>query len=197
MAPKLARLKQESTKRVAPDMAVPSSQSLSGVRRGALDALRQGRELLSILDNEKYTSECAHAFNATIGQHYRHCLDHFDTFLTQVSEGVVNYDLRLRKADIEENIHVALELTKEFEMAIEEMKILDPDKKIFLNAGTGHEELTLCESTIARELYYVTAHATHHYALIAVIGCHFGIELPKNFGIAPSTVAYHDAKSNA
>jgi len=50
-------------------------------------------------------------------------------------------------------------------------------------------------STVARELNYVVAHAIHHYALIAVIAGISGIRLPREFGVAPSTLNHLDRRA--
>lgn len=192
-----ARSQQEPTNRSVPHVSSLSDQSLDGIRNGALESLRQGRELLSSINNEVYTAVCPFAFNATIGQHYRHCLDHLDTLFAQISNGAVNYDLRLRNPNLEVDIESAMRLTEKFESIIRDLDNGHLSKKIYLNAGVDEEELALCETTIARELYYVTAHAIHHYALIGVIGCHFNLNLPENFGVAPSTVAYLATKTKA
>ena len=44
------------------------------------------------------------------------------------------------------------------------------------------------ESNIGRELAYCVGHAIHHYAIIQLISSHLGVEVPEEFGIAPSTL---------
>ena len=38
-----------------------------------------------------------------------------------------------------------------------------------------------------RELAFVTHHGVHHLAMIKVICLNYGVDLPENFGMAPST----------
>lgn len=192
-----ARPQREPSMPKCENDSVFSGNSIDGIRHGALEVLRQGKELLENITESQYTSPCSFAFNATIGQHFRHCLDHFDTFLTQIGAGILNYDLRKRQPILENSPQEALRLTKEFENKILEMDQSFLTQKAILNTGVGNEELGLCETTIARELYYVTAHAIHHFALIAVIGNHLNLMMPHNFGVAPSTVAYLATKTNA
>lgn len=172
-------------------------QSVSGVLHGARESLRQGRELLEKMDANLYGRSCPQAFDATIGQHFRHCLDHFDMFLRQIDLGEINYDLRERQPGLETSPVQALDKIRSIEGSI---SALDEDRlarRVNLSAGVGDEAVHLCESTVARELYYVTAHAIHHYALIAVIANHLELELPENFGVAPSTVAYLATRTRA
>jgi uncharacterized damage-inducible protein DinB len=168
-----------------------------GIRSGALESLRQGREMLETISPEQYSAPCPQAFDATIGQHYRHCLDHFELFISQMPSKEINYDLRDRQARIETSPNAALEKTRQFERVVSELDEKTLNQTIRLSAGVGDRIIGLCHSTVARELYYVTAHAIHHYALIAVIGNHLELSMPRNFGIAPSTVAYLAARTRA
>lgn len=166
------------------------ADAVQGIRAGALESLRQGIELLSSISTEQFTHPCPHAFNATIGQHYRHCLDHFDMFFRQFGSGEINYDLRERHLDLEACPAADLRQSRHFESMISQLDELSFSKPIRLSAGVGNETINLCSTTLARELYYVTAHTIHHFALIAVIGSYLKLCLPRNFGVAPSTVAY-------
>jgi hypothetical protein len=45
-------------------------------------------------------------------------------------------------------------------------------------------------STVARELQYLLSHTIHHHALIGTICASLAVALPKDFGIALSTLKY-------
>ena len=47
--------------------------------QSVIETLRQGEMLLAEITDENYTRKVPVAFNASIGGHYRHCLDHFRT----------------------------------------------------------------------------------------------------------------------
>ena len=49
------------------------------------------------------------------------------------------------------------------------------------------------QSTVERELQFLRFHTVHHFAIIAMILKIQGIETPKDFGFAPSTLAYLSA----
>ncbi|MGC3957411.1 MAG: hypothetical protein QM813_05450 [Verrucomicrobiota bacterium] len=66
-----------------------------------LETLAQGEALLGQLSDSDYTRKLPVAFNAAIGGHYRHCLDHFRTLLDAVMQGDLNYDHRERGTMIE------------------------------------------------------------------------------------------------
>src|SRR5690242_6785853 len=47
------------------------------VLNAAISILKQGEDLLGVVPDESFTRKNAVVFNASIGGHYRHCLDHF------------------------------------------------------------------------------------------------------------------------
>ncbi len=50
---------------------------MSSLAKAAEDVLKQGLVLLSELDAETYALVAPKPYNASLGQHYRHVLDHF------------------------------------------------------------------------------------------------------------------------
>src|SRR5215471_16117571 len=89
-----------------------------------LETLVQGEVLLSQLSDEDYTRKVPIAFNASIGGHYRHCLDHFRSLLNSATEGDLNYDHRERGTLIENDRFAALNATRELR---EDYARLNPD----------------------------------------------------------------------
>ncbi|HTI69852.1 MAG TPA: hypothetical protein VMF06_07790, partial [Candidatus Limnocylindria bacterium] len=61
----------------------------SRVLAGAMAILSQGEDLLGCLNEDTYTRRIPVVFNASIGGHYRHCLDHFTSFLRGVDVGFI------------------------------------------------------------------------------------------------------------
>ena len=49
--------------------------------QSVIETLRQGETLLAEISDTAYTHKVPVAFNASIGGHYRHCLDHFSSLL--------------------------------------------------------------------------------------------------------------------
>ena len=158
----------------------------------AVAILEQGETLLETLSSEVYTCRVPVAFNASIGGHYRHCLDHFSSLLRAIGADTVDYDRRERDLRIESNLEFAMETTRSLK---ERLESLDPD--VLENPVDARCEVSYAQgsssatgSTVGRELVYVIAHAIHHYALIAIMGRLMEASLPANFGVAPSTVAH-------
>src|SRR5215471_4486526 len=86
-----------------------------------IEVLNQGEALLSELDDESYVRTLPTAFNASIGGHYRHCLDHFRALLDSAQGGNLNYDHRDRGTLVETDRFAALNATRALREGYEEM----------------------------------------------------------------------------
>jgi hypothetical protein len=158
-----------------------------------LETLRQGEGLLAGLLDETYARKLPIAFNASIGGHYRHCLDHFRSLLDAAAGGDLNYDHRERGTPVENDRFAALNATREL---LEGYARLDP---VLLSRPLAITCKTSCAttgsqvsgSTVGREIMYSVAHAVHHYALIGIMAGVLEVKLPPDFGVAPSTLKHH------
>lgn len=180
---------------VQADLALPHDPHADA--RRILDAattiLAQGEDLLRSLSAESYTLRVPLAFNACIGGHYRHCLDHFTSLLRGLDADAVDYDHRERDVRIESEPGFALALTQQMRTRLETLPIgaLDAAVNARCDVSYVHGDSPLTGSTFGRELVYCIAHAIHHYALIAIMARLMEVKLPDYFGVAPSTVAHH------
>src|SRR5574342_234356 len=91
--------------------------------QSVIETLTQGEVLLAQLTDTDYTRRLPVAFNASIGGHYRHCLDHFRSLLDAATDGDLNYDHRERGTLIENDRFAALNATRELR---EDFERLDP-----------------------------------------------------------------------
>ena len=158
----------------------------------AVAILEQGEDLLCALSAESYTRRVPLAFNACIGGHYRHCLDHFSSLLRGLDADEVDYDHRERDARIESQPDFALALTRQMRVQLEQLPpgTLDAPVKARCEVSYAHGNSPVTGSTFGRELVYAIAHAIHHYALISIMARLMNANLPEHFGVAPSTVAH-------
>lgn len=167
--------------------------------RRILDAavviLTQGEDLLRTLSADCYTRRVPLAFNACIGGHYRHCLDHFTSLLRGLDGDEVDYDHRERDARIESQPDFALALTRKLRAQLEQLSLaaLDTPVRARCEVSYAHGDSPVTGSTFGREMVYAIAHAIHHYALISVMARLMDAALPEHFGVAPSTVAHQKA----
>ena len=167
-------------------------QAASELVQAVLETLAQGETLLSQLSNEAYTRKLPVAFNASIGGHFRHCLDHFHTLLSAADNGDLNYDQRERGTAIETDRLAALAATRQIHGAFKALNpaLLERPLQVTCKTSYAISESQTCGSTVGREAMYAVAHAVHHYALIGIMAGVMGLELPVGFGVAPSTLKH-------
>jgi len=167
--------------------------------QSVIETLRQGETILAEISDEAYTRKVAVAFNASIGGHYRHCLDHFATLLASAAAGDLNYDHRSRGTLVENDRFAAVNATCALRVGFEK---LNPDflaRHLNVTCKTSYSTSgsQVSPSTIGREVMYAVAHAVHHYALIGIMAGIMEVKLPAGFGVAPSTLKHQAETAGA
>jgi len=181
----------------------PATRTALRDARRVLDAaihiLHQGESLLRTLSEQDYTTRLPDAFNASIGGHYRHCLDHFSSVLWGMDAEVIDYDDRARDTRVETDREVALRLTRDLrdELLDLQPELLGSCARVRCEVSYEPGVSPVTTSSLGRELVYAVAHAIHHFALIAVMARLLGASLPEPFGVAPSTRAHQLANPDA
>jgi uncharacterized damage-inducible protein DinB len=163
-----------------------NSQSLIDAN---IQALKEGAELLLMLDSEQYDSDLKPAFQTTIGAHYRHLLEHYHCLFTQLAKGVFCYDKRERDEQLESDREYALRSiadilgqleTIDFTLFAQQYHIVD------------HQLAAPLATTLQRELLFLQSHTVHHFALIAAIARGLGLQPMPDFGVAIATIEHRD-----
>jgi len=164
--------------------------------RSAVETLAQGEALLAQLSDSDYVRKLPVAFNASIGGHYRHCLDHFRSLLNAATDGDLDYDHRERGTLVENDRFAALNTTRELREGFERLDPVFLWRSLNVTCKTSYSTngSQASPSTIGREIMYSVAHAVHHYALIGFMAGVMGLSMPPGFGVAPSTLK-HQADS--
>jgi len=133
-----------------------------------------------------YSGKCETVFSSSIGQHLRHCIEHYDELLHAHRESrEVNYEARPRDFAIETDPSVAIGRLENITASLAALDTSPAPLKIL---DTGCEG-SAC-SSLDRELQYLVSHTVHHFAIIAIIARHFDVSVPENFGVAPSTLKH-------
>lgn len=171
----------------------PTNQLL----RAAQETLLQGLELLDVAGASKYKRVLGPPFEASIGQHYRHVLEHYDCLCHGLTTNIVNYDARQRDVGLETNVSKAMDRTCNI---LDSLVSLDPTElgrpcKSVQSLGYSATEPLAVRSNIGRELAYCIGHSVHHYAIIRLICASVEVNLPGNFGFAPATLKHKVLKS--
>ena len=158
-------------------------------------ALAEGALLLSHLNSEQYQAGFKPAFQSTIGAHFRHLLEHYLCFFSQLDSGQLCYDKRQRDPCLEQDIDYALACIEGLIAQFGNLKETDVSPSISLDDEHLNESL---ESNVYRELLFLQSHTVHHYAIIAAISRALGFEPEQGFGVAIQTRNFirrsHDPK---
>ena len=154
-----------------------------------IEIIDQLIDLLNDIESVVYKDALQPLHFSSVGQHVRHITEFYLCALKGYESGIVNYDARER--------NLLIEIDKDFTVKIlENVKIqlstLNLDQNLILKSKFGGEEILEIPSSFFRELMYLIEHTIHHLAIIKIglNEVHPDIEIPKNFGVAHSTIRY-------
>lgn len=157
-----------------------------------IDALQQALDLLPQLSEEQYRQRLAACFNASVGGHIRHNIDHYLSFLSGFDAGVIDYEARVRNTRIETDRDYALRVLGSISERLAVLPSENKPLRIRMENTTYENVAAWGESTARRELQFLLSHTIHHYALVAVSCRMLGVEPHADFGVAPSTLRYRE-----
>ncbi|MEM1449275.1 MAG: DinB family protein [Planctomycetota bacterium] len=163
-----------------------------------LTVLRQGHDLVRVLDEGAYAQNAPSLALSGVGPHLRHVVDFYQRFLTALETAPddagpysirIDYDARDRDPRVETDPVHALSV---LERTIGRLRAV-PDHSA-ARAGTTLQVRSdgspWIDSTVARELQSLVSHTVHHYALIAIAVRSQGGAPDPEFGVAPSTLRH-------
>ncbi|MEO1049099.1 MAG: hypothetical protein AAFX87_00620 [Bacteroidota bacterium] len=132
--------------------------------------------------------------NATIGQHIRHTLEFFICLKDGYQAGAVNYDKRTRDKRIEESREFTRSTIEDIKQFIT-FDAVDRELVLIANYSQAEGKDVVVSTTFQRELAYNIEHAVHHMAImkIGINAVAPYVQLPKEFGIAVSTLRFQDS----
>lgn len=154
--------------------------------------LRQAIDLLDELTVEEYQKQLPPHFPSSIGAHIRHIVDHFIALMDGHEQGHVDYNKRHRHNDIEQLPCSAAQCLKHLVTWLNELsdEWLDKPLDITTEIDVSRTHSTTCQSTLQRELVFVSSHAIHHFALIRIMCGMQNKAIPELFGYAPATITH-------
>jgi hypothetical protein len=153
--------------------------------------LTQLSSILKQIHPVRYSSPLTTLNGKTIGQHVRHILEFYTCLLHSSKQGFVNYDLRERDLNLENNVDFAL---LSIENIIETFCSKESHDTHLINVMEFNKHLVETHSSLHRELAYLIEHSVHHFAIIEIaIRTEFKeLKIPQNFGVAYSTVKHQE-----
>ena len=170
------------------------------VRSQALVMLAQHTTILNMISCDDYTKKCSKYFDASIGGHIRHSLDHFQRVVhfdekpfnkepENTSNILINYDERQRDTLIQTDKKAALEAVRIMVVKIPNLKLENEISVSFMGNEKTFESYQM-KSSIERELSFASHHSIHHLATIKFMMSDLGYQFEKDspIGIATSTI---------
>ena len=160
--------------------------------RATEDVLRQGLALLFELHGEGFAALAPEPYSASIGQHYRHVLDHFLCLESGMAGGEFDYDNRARNPRLETDLSYARATTERLIQVFRhyDLELLERPCIVRYSVGYGNTAPVRLPSVVARELAFCIGHAVHHYAIVRLLCDSVGVEVVREFGVAPSTLKH-------
>ena len=155
--------------------------------------VQQAVELLRELPVSLYVKFDAPAYESTIGAHLRHNIDHYHSFIEGVSNGKVDYDHRNRDQRLETDIKSSIAVLGSVIANLSEMAPESLEDRVLVRMDCGGDAVW-SQSSVRRELQFLLSHTVHHYAIIAMICRLNGHQPSADFGVAPSTLKFHDSQ---
>jgi uncharacterized damage-inducible protein DinB len=133
--------------------------------------------------------------HSSVGAHMRHCLDHFFCFFKGWDAGSpINYDARQRNPGLQNDPEAARAAIHDIVARLEELADQDPRQPLTVQQTPAKdEEPVSLQTTLERELVFLSAHSIHHLALMRLL-----IEMLDtakdvgDLGVAYSTVGHRD-----
>ena len=161
----------------------------------AQDVLMQGLGLLFELSDRTYSHVARTPFNASVGQHYRHVLEHFQSLIRGLRAAEINYDARERSQRLQSDVTYASIATCDVLRALKQYtdETLARECKVINSVGYSASQPTCLESNVSRELAYCIGHAIHHFAIVRLICHEIDTTVPAEFGVAPATLKHMKA----
>jgi hypothetical protein len=160
--------------------------------------LEDALKLVGRLDDSAFATAPPGLPGQRAGSHLRHILEFYECLFAGLGRGRIDYDARKRDETVENNRRAAGERIRLLVRQLETDARLRRDTNLLVRAeapGAGTEQAAWLPSTISRELQTLSSHTIHHFALISVILRLHGFHVDANFGMSPSTLAFHAARA--
>lgn len=157
--------------------------------------LQEGQRLLSLLNSDQYIQGFKPAFQSDIGTHFRHILEHYRCFFSQLYINEFRYDMRPRDARLQTDIEYAKTTVNDLIGHLESFDISLFEQRFTVSESYNDGSENNCfaggvKTTLERELMFLQSHTVHHYAMIAAMTRSLGIQPEEEFGVAIPTRNY-------
>jgi len=151
--------------------------------------LEQLIELVRGMSAAQYQQPFGLQGQQTIGKHVRHIVDHYESFLRHspaTSPMLVNYEHRRREASLETVPDIGCDRLRKLCGNLQQFLDADLKKPVQVEYPT-HRDSSSLNSSVGRELTFLSSHTIHHMAIIGLFAEQLDLQAEPGFGVAPST----------
>ena len=155
---------------------------------GCLETCRRCENLVRLVVD----SPGDHRLFEEIGPQLRHCLDYFQSLLSGLETGTIDYDTRERDPVPENDPDVFLAGLYRITAEMAGLEGLSTTQPVEVLQAAAPERLPEpVGSTLERELLFLSSHTIHHLALVVKIAAAHGVGVPADLGSGFSTPAFN------
>lgn len=141
-------------------------------------------------------------YASAVGPHLRHIVEHYLALVNALKAGdrCICYDARSRDLRIQTDSSATLSALQELHQSFaalaqdHSLGLQTPLATKLLAGARGEIELTV-ETTLGRELLFLSSHTVHHFAPLGQYCRNAGVELGPDFGKAPATMAFEQVQA--
>ncbi|MEM1136390.1 MAG: DinB family protein [Bacteroidota bacterium] len=166
------------------------------VKDASLHILKQLSALIKVLNDQQFTASSKLLTGSSIGKHIRHIIEFYDILIHSYYTGNVDYDAREHDGLLEKERLRALFKVEEIKAGLDKITE-DFPLQMHASFSTNDMEKSIINSSVKRELAFNLEHAIHHMAIVkmVILSIYPEVVLPKNFGVAYSTIRYEYGKN--
>lgn len=139
--------------------------------------------------NEQYVTRIPG--KASIGEHLRHCVEHFSLFFEGLNTGVIDYDARKRDIELESSTSTFIAAIRNIATQLKSLDETAMTKSVNVRTlFVPHASPIKVASTLSRELAFLSSHSIHHIAIVKMIAHSLGTSLPNEYGLSHATILH-------
>lgn len=166
-----------------------SDERGDAVLLGCVESCERLLQVADSVTREQYVA-CWKARNG-IGPHLRHCYEHLAALHQGLPDGTIRYDARARDAHIEEDPERFKSAMAPVVSWIRTLVAADLDQSLTIRQIPRIDAPeSVSDSTLRRELLFLTSHTIHHLAIVGMLAEVQGVTLPRELGVAYSTTTH-------
>ena len=166
------------------------------MKTSQIEIIEQAITFLRRINKESYSNISAPNFSSSVGSHIRHIIDHYQSIISGLNSGLINYNERSRGNSVEREPEVAISKLNSIISWISNISEEEMNRniKLLTEISISTKKNVEVDSNVKRELIFAGSHAIHHYEIISQIAKNQQTivnNMPLDtFGVAPATSSY-------